>query len=321
MASINVGVLRGGPSSEYDVSLDTGASVLKHLPEKYSGHDILIDKKGIWHRRGTPVKPVDALSGIDAVFVALHGEYGEDGTLQKLLDQLRVPYTGSGALASAFAMNKVKAKEYAKGIGMKTAQHIVVEMNDNLVKELSEIFRTFPQPCVIKPLDRGSSVGVIISRTHADLVDGVHKSLEHSSKVLIEEYISGREATCGVLENYRGEKNYSMLPIEIIPPKEKDFFDYEAKYTGITQEICPGNFTDKEKEEIQGMAKLIHEALGCRHYSRSDFIISPRGIYYLETNTLPGLTSESLVPKSLVAAGCSFPEFLDHLITLARTQK
>lgn len=319
MNTVNVGVLRGGPSSEYDVSINTGAAVLKHLPENYTGHDILIDKEGVWHRRGAPVKPANALVGIDVVFIALHGEYGEDGTVQKVLDQLHIPYTGSGALSSAFAMNKAHAKECAKGLGIKTAQYVVVEKSDNLDNELKEVFRTFPQPSVIKPLDRGSSVGVTIARTHPEFVAGVKKALEFSSRVLIEEYIKGREATCGVLDRFRGEEKYAMLPIEIIPPKEKDFFDYAAKYTGITQEICPGNFTNSDKEEIQRAAKEIHKELGCKHYSRSDFIVTPRGVYYLETNTLPGLTEESLVPKSLAAAGCTFPEFLDHLVSLART--
>ncbi len=120
------------------------------------------------------------------------------------------------------------------------------------------------------------------------------------------------------MDEFRDEEIYSLLPIEIRKPVDSAFFDFKAKYGGQSQEICPGNFTAKEKKEIQDMARLAHKALGLRHYSRSDFILHPkRGIYILETNTLPGLTSESLLPKSLQAIGCSLPDFLDHLITLA----
>ena len=135
---------------------------------------------------------------------------------------------------------------------------------------------------------------------------------------MVEENIKGREATCGVVDKFRGNDFYSLLPIEIIKPEKSDFFDYEAKYCGGSQEICPGNFSRDEKEAIQELAVAAHKVLGLRHYSRSDFIISPgRGIYILEVNTLPGLTAESLLPKSLQAVGCSLPDFLDHLITLA----
>jgi D-alanine-D-alanine ligase len=135
---------------------------------------------------------------------------------------------------------------------------------------------------------------------------------------MIEEFIPGREATCAVLDSAENRGDvYALSPIEIVKPQENDFFDYDAKYSGKSQEICPGDFTAEETDMIQDFAVRAHKALGLNHYSRSDFIVAPDGIYILEVNSLPGLTSESLLPKSLQVAGCDFHEFLDHVITLA----
>jgi len=323
MSKLRIGVLRGGPSSEYDVSLKTGGNVLQNLSrDTYDVHDILITRNGVWHKRGFETPPEKVLKHVDVIFNALHGEYGEDGELQRMLDTFQIPYTGSGALASALAMNKAKAKEIASKVGIRTPLHVIIEHTPDIDAVILEVFRTFPQPVVIKPLDRGSSVGVIISRSYAELIDGVHNVLQFSPKILIEEYIIGKEATCGILDGYRGEENYVMMPVEIVPPEKNSFYDYESKYiSDDTGYIIPGGFSREEKDTIQSQAKRIHNALGCSHYSRSDFIVSPRGIFYLETNTLPGLTSHSLVPKALEAAGCTFPEFIDHLINLAVTRK
>lgn len=313
-----MGVLRGGPSAEYEVSLKTGAEVLKHLPEnKYEARDIFIDKNGVWHLQGKPSTPNKLLRQVDVVFNALHGTYGEDGEVQRLMDMQGIRYTGSGALQSAVAMNKIRTKEVAQSVGLKVARHEAMSVSHTHQSDLMKLFREYSPPLVVKPVVSGSSVGVTLAKTFAEFSDAVTKAFEVCPKVMVEEYISGKEATIGVLEHFRGQTLYAMLPIEIIPPQGK-FFDYEAKYTGISQELCPGNFTLEEKTALEKYAKTIHEALELRHYSRSDFIIHPkRGIFFLETNTLPGLTSESLVPKSLKAAGCDFPIFLDHLVELA----
>ena len=134
---------------------------------------------------------------------------------------------------------------------------------------------------------------------------------------MVEEYIKGREATCGLVEGLQGQELYPLFPIEIIRPGGALIWNYNDKYSGETNEICPGNFSEEQKKAIQEMSLTVHRALSLRHYSRTDFIISPRGIYFLETNTLPGLTDESLLPKALMSAGVRYPEFLDHLITLA----
>ncbi len=322
MARIRVGVLRGGPSSEYDISLKTGASILEHLDqEKYQPIDVLIDKKGGWHIGGFPFSEQKALRHIDVAVSAMHGQYGEDGTVQKLLDTFHVPYTGSGALASAIAFNKALAKNALRRSGVKMAPHIVVEAAPDIERRLHTVFRTLPHPAVVKPTTAGSSVGVSVVSTFPELLEGAEKAFAYSPKIIIEEYIKGREATCGVVEQFRGEELYALLPIEIIPPPKTSFFDYASKYSGETQEICPGNFSRKEKEELQRFSKIAHRTLNLRHYSRSDFIVSPRGIYFLEVNTLPGMTNESLLPKAVQAVGSSFKNFLDHLIGLAMRKK
>lgn len=316
-----VGVVRGGPSSEYDVSLKSGGNVLKQLTkfhEKYKTHDILIDKKGHWHMDGVEYTPEQIFKSIDVLVNALHGQYGEDGKLQQLLDRHGVKYTGSGTLASALAMSKPLAKKIAIEHGVKTALFTLVRKGDDTPERAREIFRTFPHPAVVKPVAAGSSVGVSIAYTFADLQKGIAAALEHSDMALIEEYIKGREATAGVIDNFRDQELYSLPPTEIMKPAHSAFFDYDAKYSGASQEICPGNFTHEESAELQSLAKKMHKALGLKHYSRSDFIVSPRrGIYFLEVNTLPGLTDESLFPKSLAAVGVTTADFLDHLINLA----
>ncbi len=315
---IHVGVLRGGPSSEYEVSLKTGASVLKHLPEKYHAHDILIDKQGVWHAHGLPRTPDRILRKLDVVFNALHGEYGEDGSVQKLLEHFKIPFTGSGALGSAWAMNKVAAKKVFERAGLQVAKSYIVIKEEVTKESLYELYVSLPHRVIVKPISKGSSVGVTLVNDFAGFIRGINEVLSTDDSALVEEYISGREATCGVLEAFRGMSLYPLLPIEIVKPDHKDFFDYEAKYGGETKEICPAPFPFEIKRSIQHMAMKAHESLHLKHYSRSDFMWNEsRGIFILETNSLPGLTEHSLVPKALEAVGCKFNHFLDHLVTLA----
>lgn len=312
-----IAILRGGPSSEYEVSLKTGETILNNLPEdKYNLFDVCITREGDWYFKGAKIKPAEILHQIDLVVNAMHGQYGEDGKIQRILETFGVPYTGSQSIPSAFAMNKVLAKQEFKKAGIKVPIDLVLEKDKYNVWE---IFSSFPMPAIVKPVSAGSSLGMSLASNASELEEAIQLAFEISDKVLIEEYISGREATCGVVDNFRGESVYTLLPIEIRPKPKSSFFDYEAKYSGESEEICPGNFSNEEKKQLQALAKQAHQSLGLRHYSRSDFILSPRrGIYLLETNSLPGLTANSLLPKSLNAVGCSLPEFLEHLINLAK---
>ncbi len=313
-----VGVLRGGPSSEHDVSLQTGHAILTHLPEeRYTVRDIYIDRQGIWHERGVPTAPERVLPTVDTVVIGLHGEYGEDGTVQRLLERYGVPYTGADSLTSSIAMHKVLTKERALHAGLMTPKYHLVEPGSDVDAAVHHIIRTFHQPVVVKPVSLGSSVGVSIVGGYLPVQEAIQAILSGSSGVLVEELIRGKEATVGVVEHIRGESLYTLPPIEIVSPPTASFFDRQAKYDGTTTEIVPGRFSRSESSELMRQAKVMHEALGLRHYSRSDFIVSPRGIYFLETNTLPGLTSESLLPKSLAAVGVKFPDFLSHLVELS----
>lgn len=316
-------VLRGGPSSEYEVSLKTGSSVIKHLKDDYQVIDVVIDRNGNWIMNGLETTPQKAISNADCVFNAMHGEFGEDGTIQRTLEILKVPYTGPRVLGASLSINKVLTKDIYKKNGIKTPLHKVVSQSDGDVDSISiRIFKTFPMPVVLKPIASGSSVGVSVARDYKSLRDALVSLFIRYNDVLIEEYIEGKEATVGIIENFRGQRTYPLMPVEIRKPQDREFFDYESKYSGITQELCPGEFSPAEKELMQEMARKSHDALGLRHYSRTDFRIHPRrGIYALETNSLPGLTPQSLLPKSLEPVGSSYKEFLEHVIRLATEKK
>jgi D-alanine-D-alanine ligase len=325
MHRIRVGVLRGGPSDEYEVSLKTGATILNNLPaEKYAPKEIFIDKNGNWHVEGRPVQPSDALTHIDVVVNALHGHYGEDGKVQHILESLGIPFTGSGSFASAVGMNKLISKDIFRNNKIKTPQHKVIESRDGLTNELIlEIFKSFPLPVIVKPSASGSSVGVTLVKDFKSFESAILKAFEHGNIVMIEEYIPGIEATVGVINDFRDHELYALPPVEIRPRQE--FFDYDAKYSDGESgaiEIVPGNFTFEQKVELEDLARRVHQVLGLDHYSRTDFIVSPRrGIYVLEANTLPGLTPTSLMPKSMNAVGVTLPHFLDHIVQLAMRKK
>lgn len=313
-----VGVLRGGPSREHDVSLKTGADMIANLPESsYVVRDIYIDKQGTWHDRGRATTPERVLRQIDVALVGLHGDYGEDGKVQRLLELFGTPFAGADAFSSYLAMHKLMAKARVAEQGVVMPAHEYIESPSEVEQGVQNVIRRFHQPVVIKPVGWGSSIGVSITGGYAPVRDAVDKLFaEGAPSVLIEECIRGQEATVGVVEGLRGQGLYALPPVEITPPKD-DFFSYEAKYSGRTREICPGRFSRVMSEELQRLARVAHRALGLRHYSRSDFIVTPRAVYYLETNTLPGLTSESLMPRSLEAVGVSMSEFLTHLVNLA----
>ncbi|MFA6006224.1 MAG: ATP-grasp domain-containing protein [Candidatus Paceibacterota bacterium] len=297
MQKINVGVLRGGPSSEYDISLKTGQRILQELPEAYDARDILLTKSGGWHIDGVETTPAKLHGRVDVIFNATHGQYGEDGKVQQLLDSFSIPYTGSGPLASALAMNKFLAKERFKKMGIKTPHGLTLTLSEgegNWDENLSlEIFRKIAPSWVVKPISAGSSKGMTIVKQTKDLPEAIREARKHGNQVLVEEFIRGQEVTCGVIDNFRGQKHYSLIPIS-------------------TRQL-----STIEKKAIQDMAVRIHETLGLKHYSETDFIISPRGIYVLETNSQPALHHEALFPKALEAIGSSYPAFLKHVIDMA----
>jgi D-alanine--D-alanine ligase len=303
MQKVRVAVLRGGPSSHYDLSLGTGAMVLKHMPEDYLAHDIFISKNGLWHRDGVERSPERALAGIDLVFNALHGDFGEDGRVQKILDALQLPYTGSQALPSALGMNKAFSKDIFAKEGIKTPYFKIVKKSDDQAQIQNYVFNHFYLPFVVKPAAGGQSEGLTIVQDFRYLAEALAAAFSVSDTVLIEEFVRGKEASVGVIEDFRNQSLYSLLPVEI---RDKTV-------------VAPGLFGAAEKQALQDLAMAVHKLLGLRHYSQSDFIVTPRrGVYFLEVSTLPDLHPESRFSQGLGSIGASLKDFLKHILDAAR---
>ncbi len=321
MSRTRVGVIRGGPSEEFDISLKTGANVLEAIDTNvFEPFDIVVSKSGEWLLNGRSRYPEHIIPTFDVFFIALHGTYGEDGTVQRLLDRYNIPYTGSKAYASKIAMHKILAKEYVAPLGIKVPRHLRISSEDidRIHTHVSTIRSLFGPEYFIKPVSSGSSKGIQLVTNHLMLQKQIESALNDYDEILVEERIHGREVTCGVIERFRGEDLYALPPVEIIPPVESPFFDYDAKYSGLTREICPAQLTFEEKCEIESASKDIHSGLHLSQYSRSDFILANGELYFLEVNTLPGLTKESLLPKSIEAVGASHTEFVTHLLNDAQ---
>ena len=306
MKKLTVALLSGGISSEREVSLNSGNQVFEAL-----------DKEKYDVRRYDPKSDLPRLVAeakqIDAALIILHGPYGEDGTVQGMLDLLDIPYQGSGVMGSAIAMNKVVSKQLYEKAGLPILPYVAIKTKDTF--NTDDITERLGLPLVIKPVQCGSSVGMSIVRNADDLEEAIQKAFAYDSEIMVEAYIDGVEVTGGVL----GNDNPEALPlIEIIPDKNHDFFDYEAKYTpGVTQEICPARIDDQLTSIAQSYAVTAHEVLGCRGYSRTDMMLKGRDLFVLETNTIPGMTVTSLFPQAAAAAGLSFGKLMDRLIELS----
>lgn len=315
-----VGVLRGGPSREHEVSLKSGATILKNLPDdRFHIRDVYIDKAGVWYERGLPTDPSKVLPFLDVAIVVIHGAFGQDGEVQKILESYNVPYTGPDPFSTFHASHKVMAKEKAIEAGVKVPRYLFAQSEDEIDTIAREAVRLFNQPVVVKPVDSGSSVGVSLVGGFLDIQKAMRDLFEDGARgVMVEERIKGKEATVGIVEGLRGEDLYALPPVEIVHHGH-DFFSFDAKYAGTSDEIVPGRFSRDESDELRRLARVMHDALGQRHYSRSDFIISNRGIYFLELNTAAavGMTGESLMPKSLAAIGVKLSDFATHLVELA----
>lgn len=318
-----VAVLRGGPSEEYAVSMLSGSAVLKALRDSdYPHKDIVVTKKGEWLEEGFVRSPEQALEAVDVVFVALHGSFGEDGQVQRILQRKGIPFTGSRALSSAIAFNKELAKNTLRPHGLCMPKHRRIHRSElsQLDEEIPHIFNEVGNELFIKPLSNGSSLGAQHIPNKTSLKEALVDLLGTYEHVLVEEFIRGKEATVGVMNHFRDHPLYVLPVVEIIPPSGESMFSHEHKYNGQTQEIVPGRFSYHEKAKLTEAAALAHTIIGCEHYSRSDFIVKDGQVYFLEINTLPGLTSESLFPKAAAAIGLSFPDLISHLIEIAHVQ-
>ena len=306
MKKLTIALLSGGISSEREVSISSGDQVYEALD--HNKYDIIrYDPK-----TDLPQLVADA-SKIDAALIILHGPFGEDGTVQGLLDLLDIPYQGSGVLGSSLGMNKLASKYLYETSGLLVPSYVAIGKNDTL--DTDACVQRLGLPLVVKPVCSGSSVGISIVKSKDLLKEAVDKAFEQDSMVLIEAHIDGIELTGGVI----GNDQLEALPIiEIIPSESFDFFDYEAKYTaGATNEICPARIDDVMTKKSQEIAKTAHKALFCKGYSRTDMILKGQDIYVLETNTIPGMTATSLLPLAAGEAGIPFGRLLDRLIELS----
>jgi len=306
MKKLTIALLSGGVSSEREVALSGGDQVYEALDKKkyrIARYDTQTDLKRL---------VIDAPT-IDAALIVLHGPFGEDGTIQGMLDLLGVPYQGAGVLGSALAMNKIASKQLYERSGLPIPPYLTFQHNDSISTETC--IQRLGLPLVIKPVSGGSSVGMSIVKSKDSFDAAVNSAFKQDEKVLIETYIEGIELTGGII----GNDELEALPlVEIIPDKKYDFFDYEAKYTsGATREICPARIDEALTQKAQQYAQIAHQALFCRGYSRTDMILKGSDIYVLETNTIPGMTSISLLPLAAKNAGISFSQLLDKLIELS----
>lgn len=323
---MNVVLLIGGPSPEHGISVKSGDVILRSLnKKKYQVTPVIILKDKTWklpHQK-TPMNFSDAIRTIkyklhpDIAFIAMHGAYGEDGTVQGLLESAGIPYTGSGILASSLAMDKQKSLALFSYYGMKVPRFIVCSHMDwrkNRKDIRHETVYGVGLPCIVKPVSAGSSIGITKVSLIKNLRIALKEAFAYSNEAMIQKCVQGTEVTCSVLDIGTDQGTIPLSPTEIIP-KIAEFFDHRAKYeAGAAEEITPPRLPQKTIAEIQSLALRAHSILGCSGLSRTDMIVSKDGIYVLETNTIPGMTETSLLPQAAAHAGISFPELLDMIV-------
>jgi len=306
MEKIRLALLSGGVSTEREVSLNSGAQVFE-----------VLDKNKYEIKRYDPrsdlAKLVTDAPDIDAALIILHGPFGEDGTVQGLLDLLNIPYQGAGVLGSAAAMNKLMAKRLYHQAGIPTPGYVSLFAHAPVPDP--EKVKAIGFPLVVKPACAGSSVGMSIVLDEKDLPRAIEKGFQNDDTLILEQYIKGTELTCGVL----GNQDLEALPvIEIVPGDGHEFFDYQAKYVaGETDEICPARIDEQTTRQAQALAVKAHRSLFIKGYSRTDMLLRNGELHVLETNTIPGMTATSLFPQSAAQAGYEFGALMDKLIELA----
>lgn len=321
MARTIVGVLRGGNSSEYDLSLKTGATILNALPEdSYDTRDILIDRAGVWYARGMPVAPMRALSQVDVVANALHGGIGEDGTIQRILTSAGVPFLGSDALGSSLSLNKARAVETLRAAQIPVARSLAFSLQPDIDTGVlaRQVFAVIGPPYIVKPALEGASHGIAIAQTIVDLPYVLADALEKFGLVLVEEYLIGEDATVGIIEDFRGEELYALPPAHIMIEDEHPMLQYQHHLSGGHRHIVPSAFSTREKELLIDAARRAHRALGLSQFSRADFIMTKSGPKLLEVNSIPGLHEHASLPHMLESVGSSVSDFVGHAIGLSK---
>ncbi len=338
MRKKKIAVIFGGPSDEHEVSLKSASQVMSALDRnKYEIFSVAITKNGYWltgeegenymknnigkadqeggvkgvAETGERGKFPEEFPKVDLILPVMHGTFGEDGNVQGVFELFGLPYAFSGVLASSLAMNKKKTKIIVKSVGLKIAKDMVVIKGKKYNTE--KIISKLGLPIVVKPGELGSSIGMSLANSKEELESGIKEALKYGSEILLEQFVKGRELTVTVMS----DKTPKALSVIEIIPKVSGWFNYRAKYeTGGSQEVCPAEIPEEVRKKIQRYAVKAFKAVGCLDLARADFIWSESDdkLYFLEINTIPGMTATSLVPQAAKAAGMEFPIFLDKLI-------
>ncbi len=326
---MKVALIIGGISAEREVSLLSGKAMLNALKELKVDYKIVDPAFGVNQPKeeneffevknnpGDSKKYIECIQSdifddVDVALLGLHGHYGEDGMIQALLEMRKIKYTGSDVLSSALAMDKSMSKIMFQHYNVTTPKWFVVKSFEKDVDLIIEkIDKFFGYPCIIKPNQQGSTIGLTVCENRNMVFDAVELAFTYDKSVLVEEYIEGRELTVGILENH-------TFPVLEIVPKHK-LYDYECKYTdGMSEYLVPANIPEELNKHIRHQALLAFYSVGCKNYARVDFIVDKDlNTYCLEVNTLPGMTKHSLLPKMAAAEGISFPTLIKNIIDLA----
>ncbi|MFH1536619.1 MAG: D-alanine--D-alanine ligase [Patescibacteria group bacterium] len=305
MEKIKIAVLLGGESSEREVSLASGEKVLENISkEKYEV--FRYDPKSELLEFIQDMKD----QKFDVVFPVLHGKFGEDGTIQGLMELFHVPYVGCGVLTSSLCMDKVKTKKMVESYGIITPKYQVFYDKKDINMDSISL------PCVVKPNWAGSSVGVSIVKNKVDLLGAINVAFSENKEILVEDFIEGEEYTVSVIGP---NKKSNVLPVTRIISNEGDFYNYKSKYSkGGSTHICPAKIDNGLNKKLQDTSEQIYKLLGCDGMSRIDFMVDQNeNFYFIEANTIPGMTDTSLLPEAAKAAGIDFPKLLDNLIQWA----
>jgi len=317
----HIALIAGGDSGEYEISIKSAAIVAENIPsDKY--RVFLIEIKGReWIYKDANMGRIaidkndfsltiaDEKITFDAVFNAIHGTPGEDGKILGYFEMLGIPFTSTSAIASGLTFNKSYCNHVVRGSGVKVASS--VHLLKGMAYEASKILKTVSLPCFVKPNQGGSSVGMSKVKRSEELIPAINKAFAEDTEVLIEEFIEGRELTMGMFET---EKDLMAFPItEIISKNE--FFDFEAKYdSSLNQEITPAEISEELKQDIERTSKLLYKKLNLRGVVRFDFMASPNGLYFIEVNTVPGLSTQSIVPQQIREMGMTIGDVFDMML-------
>lgn len=324
-SKIRVGVLRGGTGYEYNVSLETGSYVLNHIPRnKYRPVDVFIDRDGVWHQNGIPIAPEFIKNYVDVVFNCLHGKDGEDGRIQHFLEGLGIPFVGSDSFSSALTGNKVAMKDRLKSIGYKTPRYLVLkdlshfqdesERHNHMRRKAMEVFKKMNGPWIVKPILGSASTHTYLVTTFAELISTLDYLSDLFDEILVEEYIEGKEVVSAILKNYRNENHYVMPPREVVKPEK--ILDYNTRRSGLHKVYVVGKDISHHKESIENLTKSLYQEFNLCDFCMVDYIVSPKGIYVIEIDSVPVLAKGEAIHDILQHTGLAEADFIDHLITI-----